>query len=73
MSEGTPDVILSEANASDTWRPPTPYKNEYAIKVNNSHQKKNHYMLFLIKIIHVFILNISSLRFQLKEFATYLT
>ena len=40
MTERTPEVRLSEANASDTWRPPTPYKIEFAKKVSNSAQKE---------------------------------
>ena len=40
MTERTPEVRLSEANASDTWRPPTPYKIEFAKKVYNSSQKE---------------------------------
>ena len=41
MTERTPDVILNEANNSDTWRPPTPYKIEFAKKVYNPKQKEN--------------------------------
>jgi len=41
MTERTPDVILNEANNSDTWRPPTPYKIEFAKKVSNPKQKEN--------------------------------
>jgi len=40
MTERTPEVRLSEANASDTWRPPTPYKIEFAKKVHNPYQKE---------------------------------
>ena len=40
MTERTPDVRLNEANASDTWRPPTPYKLEFAKKVSNPSQKE---------------------------------
>ena len=40
MTERTPKERLSEANASDTWRPPTPYKIEFAKKVSNSSQKE---------------------------------
>ena len=40
MTERTPEVRLSEANASDTWRPPTPYKIEFAKKVSNPSQKE---------------------------------
>jgi hypothetical protein len=40
MTERTPDVRLNEANSSDTWRPPTPYKNEFAKKVSNPKQKE---------------------------------
>ena len=36
----TPEARLSEANASDTWRPPTPYKIEFAKKVYNASQKE---------------------------------
>jgi hypothetical protein len=41
MTERTPDIILKEANNSDTWRPPTPYKIEFAKKVLDPKQKKN--------------------------------
>ena len=40
MTERTPEVRLSEANASDTWRPPTLYKTEFAKKVSNASQKE---------------------------------
>ena len=40
MTERMPEIRLSEANASDTWRPPTPYKIEFAKKVSNPSQKE---------------------------------
>jgi hypothetical protein len=40
MTERTPEARLSEANASDTWRPPTSYKIEFAKKVSNPFQKE---------------------------------
>ena len=40
MTERTPEVRLTEANASDTWRPPTPYKIEFAKKVSNPAKKE---------------------------------
>ena len=40
MTERTPEARLNEANASDTWRPPTPYKIEFAKKVSNASQKE---------------------------------
>ena len=40
MTERTPEARLSEANASDTWRPPTPYNIEFAKKVSNASQKE---------------------------------
>jgi hypothetical protein len=40
MTERTPEARLSEANASDTWRPPTPYEIEFAKKVSNRSQKE---------------------------------
>jgi len=40
MTERTPDVRLNESNNSDTWRPPTPYKIEFAKKVSNPKQKE---------------------------------
>ena len=40
MTERTPDVRLNEANSSDTWRPPTPYKIEFAKKVSNPKHKE---------------------------------
>ena len=41
MTERTPEARLSEANASDTWRPPTPYKIEFAKKVLNPSKKES--------------------------------
>jgi hypothetical protein len=35
MTEKTPEAIVNEANVSETWRPPTPYKIEFAKKVSN--------------------------------------
>ena len=40
VTERTPDLRLSEANSPDTWRPPTPYKIEFAKKVYNPKQKE---------------------------------
>ena len=40
MTERTPEIRLNEANRSDTWRPPTPYKLEFAKKVLNPKQKE---------------------------------
>jgi hypothetical protein len=40
MTERTPNVRLSEANASDTWRPPTLYNIEFAKKVYNPFGKE---------------------------------
>lgn len=40
MTERTPDIRLSEANSSDTWRPPTPYKIEFAKKVSDAAGKE---------------------------------
>lgn len=36
MTERTPEARLGEANTSDTWRPPTPYKIEFAKKVSSA-------------------------------------
>ena len=41
MTERTPEIRLNEANISDTWRPPTPYKIEFAKKVFNPKQKES--------------------------------
>ena len=41
MTERTPEERLRDANRSDTWRPPAPYKLECAIKVNNPLKKEN--------------------------------
>jgi len=38
MTEPTPEIRLNEANNSDTWRPSTSYKIEFA-KVLNPKQK----------------------------------
>jgi hypothetical protein len=40
MTERTPDARLREANASDTWRPPTPYAIAFSKKVSNPAQKE---------------------------------
>ena len=40
MTERTPEIRLIEANSSDTWRPPTPYKIEFAKNVLNPKQKE---------------------------------
>jgi len=40
MTERTPIIRLGEANASDTWRPPTPYKIEFAKKVSDASGKE---------------------------------
>jgi hypothetical protein len=41
MTERSPSIRLNEANNSDTWRPPTPYKLELAKKVNNAKHKES--------------------------------
>jgi hypothetical protein len=40
MTDQTPEIRLNEANCTDTWRPPTPYKIEFAKKVLNAKQKE---------------------------------
>ena len=40
MTKRTPEKRLNEANSSDTWRPPTQYKIEFAKKVLNPKQKE---------------------------------
>ena len=40
MTERTPHARLIEANSADTWRPPTPYKIEFAKKVANPKYKE---------------------------------
>ena len=40
MTERTRKIRLNEANSSDTWRPPTPYKLEFAKKVLNPKKKE---------------------------------
>lgn len=40
MTERTPMDRLCEANSSDTWRPPTPYKIEFAKKVSDVCKKE---------------------------------
>lgn len=40
MTARTPNERLSDANAADTWRPPTPYQLEFAKSVNNAKQKE---------------------------------
>lgn len=47
MTDRTPEARLSEANASDTWRPPTPYKIEFAKKVLDASVKE--------KILHTLL------------------
>lgn len=47
MTERTPEIRLSEANAHDTWRPPTPYKIEFAKKVLDVSRKE--------KILHTLL------------------
>jgi hypothetical protein len=39
-TERTPKERLKEANSSDTWKPPTPYKIEFAKKVKNPKEKE---------------------------------
>ena len=41
MTEKTPEHRLSEANSSDTWRPPTPYTIEFAKRVSNPREKES--------------------------------
>jgi len=49
MTERDPEIRLSEANASDTWRPPTPYIIELAKKVYNASQKEKTLHILLEK------------------------
>jgi hypothetical protein len=49
MTERTPKVRLNEANSSNTWKPPTPYKLEFAKKVLNPKQKESTLHILLEK------------------------
>ena len=40
MTIRDPEIRLQEANISDTWRPPTPYKIEFAKKVSDFKEKE---------------------------------
>ena len=40
LTKRTPEERLREANHSDTWRPPTPYRIELAKRVLNPTQKE---------------------------------
>jgi hypothetical protein len=40
MTKRTPEVRLNEANQTDTWRPPTPYKILMAKRVTNPEHKE---------------------------------
>lgn len=40
MTIRKPEIRLLEANMADTWRPPTPYKIEFAKKVYNFKEKE---------------------------------
>lgn len=40
MTERTPEERLNEANSSSTFKPPTPYKIEFAKKVKNVREKE---------------------------------
>ena len=40
MTERTPEIRLNEANISDTWRPPAPYKFEFAKQVLKPKEKE---------------------------------
>jgi hypothetical protein len=47
ITERTPEERLVEANASDTWRPPTPYLLEFSKKVTNPRQRETTIHTFL--------------------------
>ena len=49
MTMRTPEERLHEANASDTWRPPTQYKIEFAKKVLDASQKEKDLHILLEK------------------------
>lgn len=40
MTLRSPLIRLNESNKTDTWRPPTPYKLEFAKKVSNPKKKE---------------------------------
>jgi hypothetical protein len=47
MTERSPEERLSEANAADTWRPPSPYYIVCSKKVNNPKEKEKKIHAFL--------------------------
>jgi len=49
MTERSPKIRLNEANTTDTWRPPTKYKIEFAKFVNNPIEKEKTVHLLLEK------------------------
>ena len=60
MTERTPETRLGEANASDTWRPPTPYKIEFAKKVSNASGKE--------KTLHILLEQYTERIYPRREF-----
>jgi hypothetical protein len=73
MTERTPVIRLGEANASDTWRPPTPYKIEFAKKMSDASGKEKPSILFWNNIRNASTLAESSFVFRQKKFASSLT
>jgi hypothetical protein len=41
VTKNTPDAVLYEANSSNAWSPPSPYKLEIAKKVSNIQHKES--------------------------------
>jgi hypothetical protein len=67
MTERTPEERLSEANAPDTWRPPTPYKIEFAKKVSNPSKKEKTLHVLLEQYTERIHLRREFFRISLKE------
>ena len=71
MTERTPEIRLNEANSSDTWRPPTPYKFEFAKKVYNPKQKERTLHMLLSKYTERINLRREFFRVSLEEVNTF--
>jgi hypothetical protein len=71
MTERTPKIRLSEANTTDTWRPPTPYKLEMAKKVINPKQKETTLHLLLAQFTERINPNREFFRVSLEEIKAF--
>jgi hypothetical protein len=70
VTEHSPDAVLYEANSSNMWTPPSPYKVEIAKKVSNVQHKEVTLRQLLLQNTNCITQKLNFFRVSIQEVST---